>query len=61
LPHRPRAEHLLHHVPRTLGHAACAAAGAKAALLAGKRQQSLGMALLAHHAQKAVIEHAAAQ
>jgi len=39
--HRPRAEHLLHQVPRTLSHAACAAAGAKPALLAGERQQSL--------------------
>ena len=37
LPHRARAEHLLHQMPRTLSHAACAAAGAKPALLAGKR------------------------
>jgi hypothetical protein len=61
LPHRPRAEHLLHRVPRTLGHAACAAAGAKPALLAGERQQPFRMALLAHHAQEAVLEHAATQ
>ena len=38
-----------------------AAAGAKAALLAGKRQRPFRMALLAHHAQEALIEYAAAQ
>ena len=61
LPHRARAEHLLRQAPRTLGHAPRAAARAEAAFLAGKRQQPLGMALLAHHAQEAVFEHAAAQ
>jgi len=39
LPHRPRAEHLFRQVTRTLGHAPRAAAGAKPALLVGKRQQ----------------------
>jgi len=48
-------------VPRALGNATRAATGAEATLLAGKRQQPFGMALLAHHAQKAVLEHAAAQ
>jgi len=48
-------------MPRTLGHAPRAAAGAKPTPLAEKRQQPLRMALLAHHAQEAVLEHAAAQ
>ncbi len=61
LPHRPRAKHLLHQVPRALGHAPRPAAGAEAALLAGIRHQPLGPALLADHAQEAVLEHAAAQ
>jgi hypothetical protein len=61
LPHRPRAKHLLHQVPRALGHAPRPAAGAEAALLAGKGHQPLGPALLAHHAQETVLEHAAAQ
>jgi len=39
LQHRPQAEHLLHQVTCGLGHAPRAAARAKAALLAGKRQQ----------------------
>ncbi|KKD57304.1 hypothetical protein VM57_08685 [Stenotrophomonas maltophilia] len=55
------AEHLLHQVPRALGHAPRPAAGAEAALLAGEGHQPLGPALLAHHAQEAVLEHAAAQ
>jgi len=48
-------------VPRPLSHAAYAAAGAKPALVAGKRQQLLRMALVAHHAQEAILEHTAAQ
>jgi len=48
-------------MPRTISHAACAAAEAKPTLLAGKRQQPLGMAVLAHHAQAAVLKHAATQ
>jgi len=39
LPHRPRAEHIFHEVPRTLGHAACAAAGAKPALALRKMEE----------------------
>ncbi len=35
--------------------------GTHAALLAGKPHQPFGMALLAHHAQEAVVEHTAAQ
>jgi len=61
LPHRPRAEHLVHQMPRRLGHAPRAAAGAEAALLAGIRHQPLGTTVLADHAQEAVLEHAAAQ
>jgi len=85
LPHRPRAEHPFRQVTRTLRHAPRTAAGAKAALVAGERQQPLlraslpyalraslrlfkfaphefvGMALLARHAQEAVVQHAAAQ
>ncbi|CRN69255.1 hypothetical protein PAERUG_P42_1_London_26_VIM_2_10_12_00013 [Pseudomonas aeruginosa] len=61
LPHRPRAEHLLHQMPRRLGHAPCAAARAQPALLAGIRHQPLGTTVLADHAQEAVLEHAAAQ
>ena len=60
-PHRPRAKHRLHQMPRRLGHAPCAAARAEAALLARKRHQPFRVALLAHHAQEAVVEHAAAQ
>lgn len=41
LPHRARAEHIFHEVPRTLGHAACTAARVKPALLAGEGQQPL--------------------
>jgi hypothetical protein len=40
---------------------ACTAARAEPALLARKRHQPLRAALLAHHAQEAVFEHAAAQ
>jgi hypothetical protein len=61
LPHPARAKHVLHQMPRALGHAACAAARAEPALLARKRHQPLGVAVRAHHAQEAVIEHAAAQ
>jgi len=61
LPHRARAKHVLHQMPRTLGHAPRAATGAKPALLAGKRHQPFRMALLAHHTQEAVVEHPAAQ
>ena len=61
LPHRPRAEHLVHQMPRRLGHAPCAAARAQPALLAGIRHQPLGTTVLADHAQEAVLEHAAAQ
>lgn len=61
LPHRPRAKHRLHQVPRTLGLAPRATTRADAALLAGERQQQFRMALLAYHAQEAVLAHAAAQ
>jgi hypothetical protein len=59
MPHRPLAEHVIHQMPRTLGHAPCAATRADAALLVGKRYQALGMAVLARHAQETVVEHAA--
>ncbi len=61
LPHRARAEHVLHQMARGLGHAACAAARAEPALLARERHQPLGMTLLAYHAQEPVFEYAAAQ
>jgi hypothetical protein len=48
-------------MPRTLGYAPRAAAGAEAALLAGERHPPLHAALLAHHPQEAVVEYAAAQ
>ncbi|EKK97637.1 hypothetical protein VCHC61A2_3617 [Vibrio cholerae HC-61A2] len=61
LPHRPRAEHLLDQVPRTLGHASRAATRAEPALLAGEGHQPLCTAVLAHHPQEAVLEYAATQ
>ena len=61
LPHRARAEHVFHQMPRALGHAPCAAARAEPALLARERHQPLRVAVLAHHAQEAVFEHATAK
>ena len=61
LAHRARAEHVVRQMPRRLGHAARTAARAEPALLARERHQSLGMTLLAHHAQEPVFEYAAAQ
>lgn len=61
LPHRPRAEHLFHQVPRTLGHAPRAATRTEPAMLAGERHQPLGMALLAHHPQEAVLQYPTVQ
>ena len=61
LPHRARAEHVLHQMPRTLGHAPRAAAWAEPALLAGKRHQPFGMAVRARDPQESVREHGAAQ
>ena len=61
LPHRTRAEHVVHQMPRALGHAPRATARAEPALLARERHQPLGMTVLAHHPQEAMHEHAAAQ
>ena len=61
LPYWARAKHLLHQVPRRLGHAPRAATRAEATLLAGEGHQPLRMAVLAHHPQEAVVEYAATQ
>lgn len=56
-----RIKHLIGQQGGGLGHAACATAGAEPALLAGKRHQSLEVAFVAAHPEKAVLEAAALQ
>jgi len=61
LPHRARAEHFFHQMPRGFGHAPRAATGAEAASLATERDEALGVAVFAHHTYEAAFEHAATQ
>jgi hypothetical protein len=56
-----RAKLLFHQVPRRLGHAPRAATRAKTTFLAGEGHQPFRVAVLAHHAQEAMVEHATAQ
>jgi hypothetical protein len=53
-------EHVVDEMGRTLGHAAASAAWAKAATLAGKRNQAISAAARTPKAGKAMREHAAA-
>ena len=61
LAQRTRGQHLISEQRCRLGHAPTAARGTKAALLAAECYELLAMAVLAAHAQKALVQSAALQ